>query len=160
MELQGSQVVATEPIEIVEDVTTPRRDSDVTAWVNVIYGCNEKCTYCIVPATRGAEQSRTPEAIRRCAPRSRQRRAMLLVGRPSLREPWLDMPAPCGRCPPHPGLSGRVINCLSSVRLVISSVCVCVYCSMCACVWASQTSAPRALAAGAGQRVATGVLAN
>jgi tRNA-2-methylthio-N6-dimethylallyladenosine synthase len=60
----GSQVVATDPIHIVEDITTPRRDSDVTAWVNVIYGCNERCTYCVVPGVRGVEQSRTPDAIR------------------------------------------------------------------------------------------------
>ena len=61
----GNQVVATEPIQIVEDITKPRRDSKVTAWVNVIYGCNERCTYCVVPSVRGIEQSRTPEAIRK-----------------------------------------------------------------------------------------------
>ncbi|NJK38312.1 MAG: tRNA (N6-isopentenyl adenosine(37)-C2)-methylthiotransferase MiaB [Oscillatoriales cyanobacterium RM2_1_1] len=60
----GSQVVATEPIQIVEDITKARRDSDTTAWVNVIYGCNERCTYCVVPNVRGIEQSRRPEAIR------------------------------------------------------------------------------------------------
>ncbi len=62
--MQGSQVVATEPVHIMEDITKPRRDSAVTAWVNVIYGCNERCTYCVVPSVRGIEQSRTPEAIR------------------------------------------------------------------------------------------------
>ena len=60
----GNQIVATEPIHIVEDITKPRRDSTVSAWVNVIYGCNERCTYCVVPNVRGVEQSRTPEAIR------------------------------------------------------------------------------------------------
>lgn len=60
----GSQVVATEPVHIMEDITKPRRDSAVTAWVNVIYGCNERCTYCVVPGVRGLEQSRTPEAIK------------------------------------------------------------------------------------------------
>ena len=60
----GSQVVATEPIHIMEDITKPRRDSNITAWVNVIYGCNERCTYCVVPGVRGVEQSRTPAAIR------------------------------------------------------------------------------------------------
>jgi tRNA-2-methylthio-N6-dimethylallyladenosine synthase len=60
----GEQVVATEPIHIIEDITKPRRDSSVTAWVNVIYGCNERCTYCVVPNVRGVEQSRTPAAIR------------------------------------------------------------------------------------------------
>ncbi|OZH52931.1 (dimethylallyl)adenosine tRNA methylthiotransferase [Hydrocoleum sp. CS-953] len=60
----GNQVVATEPIHIVEDITKPRRDSKITAWVNIIYGCNEHCTYCVVPGVRGREQSRYPEAIR------------------------------------------------------------------------------------------------
>jgi tRNA-2-methylthio-N6-dimethylallyladenosine synthase len=60
----GNQVCAIEPIQIMEDITKPRRDSTVTAWVNVIYGCNERCTYCVVPGVRGVEQSRTPEAIK------------------------------------------------------------------------------------------------
>ena len=60
----GNQVVATEAVHIMEDITKPRRDSHVTAWVNVIYGCNERCTYCVVPNVRGVEQSRPPEAIR------------------------------------------------------------------------------------------------
>ncbi|MCV3215370.1 tRNA (N6-isopentenyl adenosine(37)-C2)-methylthiotransferase MiaB [Plectonema radiosum NIES-515] len=60
----GNQVVATDAVHIIEDITKPRRDSKVTAWVNVIYGCNERCTYCVVPNVRGVEQSRTPEAIR------------------------------------------------------------------------------------------------
>ncbi len=60
----GQQVVATEELHIIEDLTTARRDSQTCAWVNVIYGCNERCTYCVVPSVRGKEQSRTPEAIR------------------------------------------------------------------------------------------------
>ncbi len=60
----GNQVVATEPIHIYEDITKPRRDSKVSAWVNIIYGCNERCSYCVVPNVRGVEQSRTPEAIK------------------------------------------------------------------------------------------------
>ncbi|GMH41921.1 hypothetical protein BSKO_09840 [Bryopsis sp. KO-2023] len=61
---QGSQVVATEETEIMEDVAVPRRSSSISAWVNLIYGCNEHCTYCVVPNTRGKEQSRTPMAVR------------------------------------------------------------------------------------------------
>ncbi|WP_414562759.1 MULTISPECIES: tRNA (N6-isopentenyl adenosine(37)-C2)-methylthiotransferase MiaB [unclassified Anabaena] len=61
---EGQQVVATEAVHIMEDITQPRRDSKVTSWVNVIYGCNERCTYCVVPNVRGVEQSRTPTAIR------------------------------------------------------------------------------------------------
>ncbi len=60
----GQQVVATDEQHILEDITTARRDSKVCAWVNVIYGCNERCTYCVVPSVRGKEQSRLPEAIR------------------------------------------------------------------------------------------------
>lgn len=62
---QGSQVCAIEPMYIMEDITKPRRESTVTAWVNIIYGCNEGCTYCVVPGVRGKEQSREPEAIRK-----------------------------------------------------------------------------------------------
>jgi len=61
---QGQQVVATDEHHILEDITTARRDSMVCAWVNVIYGCNERCTYCVVPSVRGREQSRLPEAIK------------------------------------------------------------------------------------------------
>jgi tRNA-2-methylthio-N6-dimethylallyladenosine synthase len=60
----GQQVVATDDHHILEDITTARRDSGLCAWVNVIYGCNERCTYCVVPSVRGQEQSRLPGAIR------------------------------------------------------------------------------------------------
>ena len=60
----GAQVVAVEPVAIPEDISVPRRDSAISAWVNVIHGCNERCTYCVVPNTRGVEQSRAPDAIR------------------------------------------------------------------------------------------------
>lgn len=59
----GNQVVATEASHIMEDSTKPRRGSSVAAWVNVIYGCNERCTFCIVPTTRGVEQSRPADSI-------------------------------------------------------------------------------------------------
>lgn len=41
------------------------RDSKITAWVNIMYGCDKFCTYCIVPFTRGKQRSRKMEDILR-----------------------------------------------------------------------------------------------
>lgn len=39
------------------------RDSKISAWINIAYGCDKFCTYCIVPFTRGRERSRKIENI-------------------------------------------------------------------------------------------------
>jgi len=48
--------------DVIENLPKVRR-GNIKAWVNIMYGCDKFCTYCIVPFTRGKERSRRPEEI-------------------------------------------------------------------------------------------------
>ncbi len=49
--------------DLIKEDVNYKRDSNITAWVNITYGCDNFCTYCIVPFARGRERSRLKDDI-------------------------------------------------------------------------------------------------
>ena len=60
---QGKKVCANGEIPIAEKDIELKRAKSVNAWITITEGCDNFCTYCIVPYTRGRERSRNPQTI-------------------------------------------------------------------------------------------------
>jgi len=58
-----AQVELAESLEVFPSTLPSRRDNAYAAWVSVSVGCNNTCTFCIVPALRGKEKDRRPGEV-------------------------------------------------------------------------------------------------
>jgi tRNA-2-methylthio-N6-dimethylallyladenosine synthase len=58
-----AEVEILEALEVFPSTLPTRRDSASSAWVSISVGCNNTCTFCIVPSLRGAERDRRPGDI-------------------------------------------------------------------------------------------------
>jgi len=61
--LEEAQVEILESLEVFPSTLPTKRDSAYAAWVSISVGCNNTCTFCIVPALRGKEKDRRPGEI-------------------------------------------------------------------------------------------------
>ncbi len=62
---QESQVELLEALEVFPSTLPARRESTYSAWVSISVGCDNTCTFCIVPSLRGTEQDRRPGDVLR-----------------------------------------------------------------------------------------------
>lgn len=60
---EDAQIEILESLDVFPSTLPARRDSAASAWVSVSVGCNNTCTFCIVPALRGREKDRRPADI-------------------------------------------------------------------------------------------------
>ena len=60
---QRAQVELLESLEVFPSTLPARRESRYSAWVSISVGCDNHCTFCIVPSLRGKEEDRRPEDV-------------------------------------------------------------------------------------------------
>jgi tRNA-2-methylthio-N6-dimethylallyladenosine synthase len=60
---QEAQVEVLESLEVFPSTLPTKRESAYAAWVSISVGCNNTCTFCIVPSLRGKERDREPAVI-------------------------------------------------------------------------------------------------
>jgi tRNA-2-methylthio-N6-dimethylallyladenosine synthase len=60
---QAAQVEILEALEVFPSTLPTRRESGYSGWVSISVGCNNTCTFCIVPSLRGKERDRRPGEI-------------------------------------------------------------------------------------------------
>ncbi len=57
---ESAQVEILEALEVFPSTLPTKRDSSYAGWVSISVGCNNTCTFCIVPSLRGTEKDRRP----------------------------------------------------------------------------------------------------
>src|SRR5690606_2798997 len=88
-----AQVEILESLEVFPSTLPTRRESAYAAWVSISVGCNNTCTFCIVPSLRGKEKDRRPgDVLAQIEPRVAEG---VTERRPPAHAAWVSIPVGC-----------------------------------------------------------------
>ena len=122
---EEAQVEILESLEVFPSTLPTKRESAYAAWVSVSVGCNNTCTFCIVPSLRGKEKDRRPGEILgrdRGAGRTRASARSRCSARTSTRTAWSSATArPSASCCAPAATSTGSSGCASPARTRRSS---------------------------------------